>query len=540
MILGSVAFHSISQNVEKQRFPELFTDRDFCISGDTVWFMVWLPKSAENLGNIVRVQLISKNNNLISGVAVKSFNGWAEGFIVVPDSLSTGQYFATAFLNFQRNIEELELEAKSLLVYNRFAENITEMEIFQPNELHQRTDNQVIGLNTHKEEFLPGEKVEVKIELKQEIEFKNIIVKASIVDPFAAEIKGKYKLKLESLNQNIPIFPENDGLLLSGKVTDVKGNFLSNTVVTLSAGKDQPYFDYYFLGENGYFHFFLKNAVGNADVVLQVVSKSKKEFFIQLENNFLLQKNLINRDKIVLKQEQVEFINTAIKANFVHRLFYSSIAVQSEIFEMSSRFSKPFYGKPTIRVIPDEFIDLPDFREISREILPGLQYRVKNDEIVFRMFNSTQKLYFEEEPLRLINGIPVFSNDLFARLKSTDVNYIDLVLTERIYGDMILKGVLEVSLTDKSNSWLAQQPNIFQFNVNFLQPTRKPDYFVQHSLNKNQPDMRQVYYWELLDADSLENICFYLSDRKGKIKISVEGFTLNNEFFRTSKTIEVK
>jgi hypothetical protein len=100
---------------------------------------------------------------------------------------------------------------------------------------------------------------------------------------------------LESLNQNIPIFPENDGLLLSGKVTDVNGIFQSNTVVTLSAGKDQPYFDYYFLGENGYFHFFLKDAVGNADVVLQVVSKSKKEYFIQLENNFLLQKNLIKR-----------------------------------------------------------------------------------------------------------------------------------------------------------------------------------------------------------------------------------------------------
>jgi hypothetical protein len=94
---------------------------------------------------------------------------------------------------------------------------------------------------------------------------------------------------------------------------------------------------------------------------------------------------------------------------------------------MSSRFSVPFYGKPTIRVIPDEFIDLPDFREISREILPGFQYRIKNDEIIFRMFNRTQKLYFEEEPLRLINGIPVFNNDLFTGLKSTDINYIDLV-----------------------------------------------------------------------------------------------------------------
>jgi hypothetical protein len=52
--------------------------------------------------------------------------------------------------------------------------------------------------------------------------------------------------------------------------------------------------------------------------------------------------------------------------------------------------------------------------------------------------------------------------------------------------------------------------------------------------------MRQVYYWELLDVDSLKNIGFNLSDRKGKIEITVEGFTRNNEFFQSSKTIEVK
>ena len=538
LVLG--AFHAISQNVEKQLYPKLFTDRDYCISGDTVWFKVWLPTSAENYGNILRVQLISKNNNLISGVAAQSFNGWAEGFIAVPDSLSTGQYFATAFLNSQRNIEGLELEAKSLLVYNRFAENITEMEIFQPNEVYQKSGNQVFNVNTHKEKYLPGEKVEVNIELKQEIEFKWLAVKATLIDPFAAEIKGKYKFKVESLNPNIPDFPENDGLLLSGKVTDISGNLQSNAVVTLSAGEVQPYFDYYVLGENGDFHFFLKNAFGKADMVLQVVSKNNKEYFIQLENNFLLQKNLIDGQIIILKQEQVEFINTAIKANFAHRLFNPSLTVQPEIFEMSSRFSMPFYGQPTIHVIPDEFIDLPDFREIAREILPGFQYRVKNDEITFRMLNSNQKLYFEEEPLRLINGIPVFNNDLFTNLKSTDISYIDLVQSERIFGDLILKGVLEVSLTDKSNSWMAEQPNIFQFNVSFLQPGRKPGYFFQQNLNKNQPDMRQVYYWELLDVDSLENIEFNLSDRKGKIEISVEGFTRNNEFFQSSKTIKVK
>jgi hypothetical protein len=434
----------------------------------------------------------------------------------------------------------LELESKSLLVYNRFAESIAEIEIYKTNEILQKTDNQSIILNTNKEKYMPSEKVEINIELNQEIDCKWIVVKATLIDPLAHEIRENYKFKVKSLNPFIPDFHENDGLLLSGKVTDINGIVQSNALVTLSAGEIQPYFDYCFLGENGDFHFFLKDAFGNADVVLQVVSNDKNSYFIQLENNYLQRKDLINTQQKVLKQEQIEFINTAIKANFTHRLFNSSTSVQPEIFEMPSRFLMPFYGQPTQHVVPDEFIDLPDFREISRELLPGFQYRIKNDEITFRMMNRKQKLFFEEEPLRLINGIPVFKNDLFAGLKSTDINYIDLVLNERIFGDLIFNGVLEVSLIDKSNLWLAQQPNVFQINVSFLQPNKKPVSFIQKNVNETQPDMRQVYFWELMKVESLQNIDFYLSDRKGKIEISVEGFTGKHEFFHTSKMIEVK
>lgn len=531
-------FTVFAQNVDRLQYPVLFTDRDYCISGDTLWFKVWLPKTEENLGNVVRVQLNSANNNLISGVAAKSMNGWAEGFIHVPDSLSTGQYFVTAFLNALRNNPELELENKSLLVYNRFSENISEMEIVEPDEI--QNDFLVhIGLSTDKEQYSPREEVKVTIDLDTNL-FTKAVVKATLVDPLASEISGKRKFKMESCNPSIPGLPENNGLLLSGKVADNSGNPVSNVLVTLSAGTSQPYFDYYFVGKGDDFHFFLKDAYGNADVVFQAVSENKTGYFIQIESNYLRRKNINSVQRKVLRQEQVYFINNAVNASFAHRLFNPPGSVQNEFFEIPARFSMPFYGKPTLRVVPDEFIDLPDFREIARELLPGFQYRIKNGEIIFRMINQQQKIIFEDEPLRLINGIPVFKNELFAGLKSADISYIDLVNNERIFGDLILKGVLEVSLKDKSNFWMAQQPNIFQLNVSFLQPDKKARHFVQQNTNRNQPDMRQVYFWELLNTASLEDFSFILSDRKGTVEISIEGFTKEKESFKASKTIEVK
>ena len=538
-ILSFVALIALSQNTKTQENPMLFTDRDYSISGDTLWFKVWLPKTEVNLGNVVRVQLDNKNSQLISEVAVKSLNGWAEGFIHIPDSLSTGQYFVTAYLNALRNNAELELESKSLLVYNRFSDNISEIEILESDEIQQNSRVDMV-LSTDKVQYSPREEVIVKIDWDTNTVLKKAVIKATLVDPLASEISGKWIFNAESRNPSIPAFPENNGLLLSGKVADISGSPVTNVLVTLSAGNNQAWFDYYFTGESNDFHFFLKDVYGNTEVVFQVVSNSKTEYLIQLENNYIRRKDLITGRLKVLKQEQVEFINTAVNASYAHRLFNPPGSVQNEFFEIPARFSMPFYGNPTLRIVPDEFIDLPDFREIARELLPGFQYRIKNGEIIFRMINQQQKVIFEDEPLRLINGIPVFKNELFAGLKSTDISYIDLVQNERIFGDLILKGVLEVSLKDKSNFWMAQQPNIFQLNVNFLQPGKKAGHFVQQNTNKNQPDMRQVYFWELLDKESLKDFSFILSDRKGTVEISIEGFTAENEFFKASKTIEVK
>ena len=155
------------------------------------------------------------------------------------------------------------------------------------------------------------------------------------------------------------------------------------------------------------------------------------------------------------------------------------------------------------------------------------------------MLNRTRGEFFKVEPLRLINGIPVFNNQLFTSLKSTEISHIDLVLYERVYGDLLLNGVLEVSLKDKSNAWLGNQPNLFRRNISFLQPYKTPGYYNATSLKRGEPDTRPVFIWEKVTGTP-EDFSFDLSDRKGTVEISVEGVTRDNHCFKSVKTIEVR
>ncbi|MEN8117822.1 MAG: hypothetical protein ABFS16_12625 [Bacteroidota bacterium] len=540
LLLAVGWFSSNAQVNSANKQLYLFTDREYCISGDTLWFKVLISENGIDRSDVVRVQLDSKNGNLIAGVAKKSKNRWAEGFIHVPDSLSTGVYFVSTFLNSQRSLPQFEVPGKTLFVYNRFEESVTEMAVPEMPESGKRNNgNKPVKIATVKSDYTSGEMVQGSVEIKSD-EIAHAVISARMIDPLSHRTGGRTNYVGTGAYPEIPHFEEKNGIMVSGYIADQEGILQKNTLVLLSIAGDPPYFDYCITGDKGDFNFYLQNATGTAKVVLQAVSLESNELVIKPVLNHLQRNGDIQLTSKLLTPDQSDFIKVALQGNFINKLFNPARLKANGFFEMPNRYDIPFYGPPTKRIVPAEFIDLPDFREISRELLPGVQYRVKNSEVTFRMIDIIHNTIFDNEPLRLINGIPVFKNSLFSSLKSTDIDYIDIVQTERIFGDVIFKGILAVSLHNKSDLWMSQQPNIFTFNIPCLQPDRKPGYLTFEKLDSSIPDVRQVYLWEILDTGRLNDFSFNLSDYKGKVEIAVEGTTLTGQYFKTSKTIDVK
>lgn len=537
LVLTVLNFLAGAQNSSSEKLV-VFTSRDYCVSGDTVWFKVWQPKTLEKFGNVARVQLFSIRNNVIKSVAGKIENGWAEGYLHVPDSLSTGQYFVSAFLNNRDYPGSDVTESVGLLVYNRFNNKVESIETITDESKIKFSDfSEKIKISTEKAEFRPREKVLAQISIPENFDFESAVIKAKLVDPLAEELGGSFLANTKTREGSIPGFTENNGLLCSGRVFDVSGNAKPGVLVFATISADMHYFDYYLTGKNGDFHFFLKDASGVANMVLQVVSESNEKFVIRAEENCIVGDFRGEIGKKELTKTQSGFIAKAVDAGFYQKMFYPIATVTTAGFSMPPKFETPFYGTPSLRVVPDEFIDLPDFREISRELLPGLQYRLKNNEITFRLINDSRRDYFNDEPLRLINGIPVFKNSQFAALKSTNIKYIDMVKSERIFGDLKFNGILSVELYDKTNLWVTRQPEMVQLTVNCLQPALSKS-SSQKNFPQNMPDMRQSFFWEIAGKTNTE-FEFYLSDVKGRVEISVEGISLDKKHFKSSRIIEV-
>lgn len=539
ILIAGLSFLGKTQSVTENRLA-LLTDRDFCVSGDTVWFKVLFSEQESLQGNIVRVQLVAGGNNLITEVAKKSSGKIAEGFLAVPDSLSTGVCFISAFLNSQREKPVLNVESQALFVYNRFEEYISEIEMPDTTfKIDCEIFSEQIKISTGKNHYSPREKVQVSFKGTME-NIEGAILKATIVDPLSKKWGGKYMYSYESSVEEIPVFAEENGIMISGKVTDSEGNPRGKILVLLSIPGDPPWFDYCITSSTGHFNFFLKNAFGKARIVLQTVAEDEGEYKIQLEKNYLRLKNEPLSHTEILTVEESGFLENFLKGNYFKKIFNPVLTMQETGFEMPPRFEIPFYGNPTVRVIPDEFFDLPDFQEISRELLPGVQYRVRDGNIVFRMLNRQQGAFFDVDPLRLVNGIPVFKNSILASLKSADIKYIHIVQSERLFGDLVFKGILAVSLFDESGSWMTQQTNVSQFTIDCLQKDSRPGYLNAYEANRNHPDIRQVFLWEEFNPGKNQDYSFNLSDLKGEVEISLEGITESGKIFRFLKIITVQ
>jgi hypothetical protein len=159
------------------------------------------------------------------------------------------------------------------------------------------------------------------------------------------------------------------------------------------------------------------------------------------------------------------------------------------------------------------------------------------------MLNLNERYYFENGPLRLINGIPVFDNDLLHGFDSNDIRYIDIILQERVFGDISFKGVLAIFLNEGNEKWIQGQSTLGRYLISCLQLTKTNRYtkFKPVESHDYLPDFRRVFLFESLDTSAgNKTFSFPTSDLKGNLVVRIEGVTLNNEPFQVIRKIEVQ
>ncbi len=511
----------------------LFTDRDLYTSGENILVKIYAP-SVEPAG-IINVDLFNQYGHLISAISLEMLNHQANGFIHLQDTLSSGNYMVrtTSRISITQTVKEL-------FISNRFSGMSESISVLRQSGIIPLTENltPAVQFEGIEKVYKPGEKGHTKIRFRADLLSQiegNLMVGIAPITP-------EYQTSTFITESNPKYFREtgNEGIIISGTVTDLQTEKpFNNALVYLTIPDSLPLFKYYTTGENGRFYFQLNNIYGKIPVVLQCVDKEKKRL---LKITLSPSDNLTNAVPSGDSRNFSPGIKKSVAKN-VESLNFRKIFGLQELNIQAAPAKKadpyPFYGIPTRVVRPKQFIDLLNFAEISRELLPQVKFRTYNRIPTLQLFNFQRNTYFNEQPLVLLNGIPVTDLNVIKEMGTREIDRIDICQTERFFGNQCFQGVVAIYSTNVDNSRLPESNDLIKLNFDAIQPsailTTPPE-------NSSKiPDLRQVLLWKpSLKPENTIEMDFQSSDIRGNYRMILRGKNLNGQIFYKEQLFEVK
>ena len=531
LLLIILATFSVQAQV-KERFA-LFTDRDVYVSGETL--LIKLMASLADTAGIVHVDLISHDGKRITGLTQQLIDKQANGVVFLPDSLRSGCYFLRA-----SGRTSPWLTYKEIYIANKFNGLPESNKDDRPTGIQSmgESDHPAISVDGMESSYHTRGKVKVTLHMQAELKSQiagNLLVTVAEASP---EFTTSSFVTKSMSRPGPSINPE--GIIIEGLVTDLKTSLpFVHAIVNLSIPDSIPEYKYFITGEDGRFYFQIRDYFGKIPVVIQCYSEDKSKLLkIKLDEQESIEVQMPDFEAKSFPEGMKRFIEKSKEAVTYQKIFNQFMVTIQPSSKPIKNNVYPFYGVPIKTVDPKLFIDLPDFAEISKELLPGVKFRATNRIPTLQILNISRQSYFEDTPLLLINGIPVRDLNLIRDLGSKELDKIEICQSDRYYGDMKFPGVLALYTTKRDLSRIRESDDLIILDQDVFQPQSKFDPLPV--IKNSDPDFRQVLLWNTaVQAEETIPVEFLTSDIQGVFKIRISGRTKDGSIFYKEQNFEV-
>jgi hypothetical protein len=337
-------------------------------------------------------------------------------------------------------------------------------------------------------------------------------------DPF-----GKFK------NSDPLFLPEIEGHLISGNIKNRKtGEPLKTENISLSFVGKTALCQFAKTNDKGEFHFNTFEQ-GLREIVIQPLSDQISDYYVELKNPFSPPIKKYNSGPFIPDTSKLAEINSVIISSQINNMYEPYTPASGKHPAISAKPN--FYGKPDNTILLSKYIELTSLKEVVKEIIPGVSTVRKNDKINFKLYYQSQNPPFENNPLVLVDGVPVYDLEKVLSISSKDLEKIDVFTTRYYISDIVMDGILHfvtktgnLDVIDLDRSVYRVQYDLPEYQQDFY----SPDYSTDNLLNDRIPDFRNTLYWNPgmhTDKRGNASIEFYSSDESAEYTITIEGIT---------------
>lgn len=187
--------------------------------------------------------------------------------------------------------------------------------------------------------------------------------------------------------------------------------------------------------------------------------------------------------------------------------------------------SIPFFGKPDVRYRLDDYTRFVIMEEVLREYVKEVIVRKNRDDFRFRILDAVRRGYFNNDPLILLDGVPIPHANHILAYDPLKVETIDIITSRFFLGENTYDGIVSFSTYKGALGDYTLDPSFSVFTYEGLQPERE-FYSPTPPGVASVPDNRTVLYWNprlILSGEESRSIKFSTSDLPGEYWIDIQG-----------------
>lgn len=244
--------------------------------------------------------------------------------------------------------------------------------------------------------------------------------------------------------------PDGKGIIISGfskyRSTGEPAAYLPIQIVITNGRKDI----YKVCTDSlGMFYLVLKRIYGKVNAIFQPIGMNKKQeidiiLFPQFSDEYLS----YHIPKLIFSESQVVNLNELAKISFVER----NSAAKTKPLE-SEKSDWVFYGKADEVIEMNDYIELPHMEEVFRELSRFIILSGSGKNIRIQVLDKYTNRIIGNNPLLLIDGVPMESHSEVLSIKPSIVERIAVVAGKYFYRSSRFDGIVDIELKKRSTGF---------------------------------------------------------------------------------------
>lgn len=508
-----------------------FVSEEYVMPKEDLWLEIEVTyQDRPTPSKVAYMELVSRDGISVKQDMVKLVSGRASAYLTIPDNLPSDYYLLRIYT---RNSPNLSVERgvvhKIIGVINP---NVPPPPLAKPVDTRHylpagEASNAPFQIETNKKSYRTQE--EVKLRLTGE-KGTRVTVTAAI-DPGLPKIPEVNASAIYDAQKSRTYISEIFGHVIHGKtllqqVDTTETFFLSihgDNDSQLAITKPLPTGDLFF--ETGAFDHY------NFIIVQSETIRDRIDFIPESPYWNTMPVSSFQLPELKLPEN----LHTWLQNRLTARL--ATVYYHPPVHEQSARL--PDFFVTDNSYLLDDYNRFDDMATVIREYVPQVLVRRSNKKIVFRNVNSPASRNFRNNPLLLIDAMPVLDSDAFAKFNPKDIRKMDIVTRPFYMDHKEFEGAVVLTSFENDFGKFELSKNALLIAYTGMQKPKvisapdKPGRFT--------PDFKSLLFWEtFLLSENSHEVTFQTSSLEGEYRIRCLGYSENGTLTKTEVEIKVQ